>query len=229
MKPFLIATLLLASGGLAAAAPQVSGDGACGTLAVDNESFLTCEGGRAPAPVDDEAGAPDAGATGILPVTSRQAWKLKRDLGRRALLVDIRERAEVFYTGMPLGADANVPFLEPVAGFAVDNRTGEPEMTPNAGFLDRIDTLLESARLGRDDPVVLLCRSGERSRVAADMMRRSGYRQVFVVADGFEGPLAANADGTFTRRELGWKNAGLPWTARLEPGWLHAQRPSVPR
>lgn len=34
----------------AGATPTVSGDGACGVRAVDNESFLTCEGDRAPEP-----------------------------------------------------------------------------------------------------------------------------------------------------------------------------------
>ena len=229
MKKPLIAALLLALCGGAAAAPQVSGDGACGTLAVDNESFLTCTDGRAPLPVDGEAEPALSGHAEVLPISARQAWKVKRDMGSRALLVDIRGRAEVFYTGMPLGADANVPFAEPAPDFAVDANTGQPRMAMNARFLDRIEELVTSAGLGRGDPVILLCRSGERSPVAARLMRGRGYLQVFTVTDGFEGPLAANAHGTFTRHEQGWKNAGLPWTARVDPGWLDAARSATVR
>jgi len=71
------------------AAPTVSGDGACGIRALDNESFLTCEGDRAPeparTPVDTAGALPVA-----FPITARQAVQMKADLGQRVLLADIR-------------------------------------------------------------------------------------------------------------------------------------------
>ena len=59
-KKILIAILALALADSAGASPTVSGDGACGIRAVDNESFVTCEGDRAPEPVaaDEVASAP---------------------------------------------------------------------------------------------------------------------------------------------------------------------------
>jgi hypothetical protein len=48
---FYVVALAFAEG--AWAVPAVSGDGACGIRAVDNESFLTCEGDRAPEPVGE--------------------------------------------------------------------------------------------------------------------------------------------------------------------------------
>ncbi len=59
-KRVLVATLALALANTAGAVPTVSGDGACGIHAVDNESFVTCEGDRAPEPVaaDEVASAP---------------------------------------------------------------------------------------------------------------------------------------------------------------------------
>jgi rhodanese-related sulfurtransferase len=222
MKKPLIAAVLLALCGAAGATPQVSGDGACGIRAVDNESFVTCDGDRAPSP----AGTGDVLAVAASPpaisIDAKRAWQIKRDLGAQVLLVDIRGRAEVFYTGMPIGADANVPLLEPSRDFAFDAADGQLLMELNTHFLERMDALLNARDLGRSDPVVLLCRSGERSSLAARLLREHGYRQLFVVSDGFEGRLSANADGSEVHRERGWKNAGLPWTARVDVRWLYS-------
>jgi hypothetical protein len=51
------------------AVPAVSGDGACGIRAVDNESFLTCEGDRAPDPVG-ETGNPSGDQPDRSPVVT---------------------------------------------------------------------------------------------------------------------------------------------------------------
>jgi rhodanese-related sulfurtransferase len=54
-----------------------------------------------------------------------------------------------------------------------------------------------------------LCRSGARSRAAAEAMTALGYQRCYNVADGFEGP----HDGERHRGQLaGWKASGLPWT-----------------
>jgi rhodanese-related sulfurtransferase len=122
---------------------------------------------------------------------------------------------------MPIGVDANIPFMEAGPGLAIDARTGLPAMDYNIRFLHRMDERLRAAGLRHGDPVVLLCRSGERSRLAAELMREHGYLQVFVVQGGFEGALASG-----TEEGEGWKSAGLPWTARIDPGWLYADAPA---
>jgi rhodanese-related sulfurtransferase len=227
-KP-LIAAVLLALSGLAGASPQVSGDGACGIRAVDNESFVTCSGDRAPEPVGPEDHATGTDFIAPLPVSASTAWQIKRDLAERVLMVDIRARPEIAYTGMPLGVDANVPFIEPAPAFTINAASGRLDMDINVHFLDHMDRKLSSAGLGHGDPVILLCRSGEQSRTAAKLMNEHGYLQVFVVAGGFEGDLAAGGDGTGPRRDQGWKSAGLPWTFRLDPHWLHENEPAAPR
>jgi len=59
-----------------------------------------------------------------------------------------------------------------------------------------------------DAPVLLLCRSGARSRAAAKALTAAGYGRAFNIADGFEGDL----DGDGHRGRInGWKAAGLPW------------------
>lgn len=86
----LLLAAALAFPGAAIATPTVSGDGACGIRAVDNESFVTCDGDRAPAPVPEAAD--DTLPTAFV-ISARQAVQIKADLGTRALLADIRDYA----------------------------------------------------------------------------------------------------------------------------------------
>jgi len=107
----------------------------------------------------------------------------------RAVLVDCRTRTEWELVGVPVVE--RVVFLEWMSA----------EGLPNGRFLDEL-----RSRVGPEDPVYFLCRSGQRSAAAAAVASRAGYT-AFNVADGFEG--TAGPDGT--RAVAGWKAAGLPW------------------
>lgn len=65
-----------------------------------------------------------------------------------------------------------------------------------------------------DDTVLVICRSGNRSAVAVNMLAQAGFKNAYSVVDGFEGD--RNTDSTspgYGKRTVnGWKNAGLPWT-----------------
>ena len=62
--------------------------------------------------------------------------------------------------------------------------------------------------LGRDAPILFLCRSGARSEAAARRMTELGFSNCLNVAGGFEGPLyAARHRGSGD----GWKAQALPW------------------
>lgn len=87
-KTSLLLAAALSLAGQSSGAPTVSGDGACGVRAVDNESFLTCEGERAPPPPQVES-APYALPVAF-PITASRAMQMKADLGPRVLLADIR-------------------------------------------------------------------------------------------------------------------------------------------
>ena len=57
-------------------------------------------------------------------------------------------------------------------------------------------------------PVVLICRSGNRSVDAGEALEAAGFQKVYNVLHGFEGDL----DDTHHRSALnGWRHAGLPW------------------
>jgi rhodanese-related sulfurtransferase len=66
------------------------------------------------------------------------------------------------------------------------------------------------AQAGADEtsPILLLCRSGARSRAAAIALTEAGFQACFNVAHGFEGDRDANGHRGNTG---GWKSTGLPW------------------
>ena len=210
---------LLATVSVAHADPRVVGDGACPYYAVDIEAFATCEGDRvaafnraalAPVLLPEAAVPPSKRHFSGLYVDARGAHRLKQDNPQAVVLLDVRTRAEVGLTGQPAEVDAHVPYLETALPLRWDDDIGGWAMTRNPRFA--AEAAAQLARLGvpLDAPVVLLCRSGERSARAADELAAAGYANTVSVVDGFEGDIAQ--DG---RRSVnGWKNAGLPWTAR---------------
>jgi rhodanese-related sulfurtransferase len=64
------------------------------------------------------------------------------------------------------------------------------------------------AKTGKEAVVLLLCRSGNRSALAAEAAAKAGLTQVFNVLEGFEGELDAQQQ---RGRQNGWRFHGLPW------------------
>jgi len=59
-----------------------------------------------------------------------------------------------------------------------------------------------------DRPIILICRSGNRSLDAGRALEDAGFTQVANVLHGFEGEL----DGDHHRNaKSGWRHEGLPW------------------
>lgn len=118
-----------------------------------------------------------------------------------AQLVDVRTRAEWSFVGAPL-----LPFRDAPAIFL--EWQSYPQMQVDAAFVARLDAELASRHAGADAPLLFLCRSGARSRAAAQAMRAAGRTRCINVSEGFEGPLDAQGH----RGEIeGWQAAGLPW------------------
>lgn len=124
-------------------------------------------------------------------VSVGQAWRLI--IEGNATLVDVRTEAEWHYVGVPdlesLGQD--VALIEWV----------DAHGRVNPGFNRRL------AQVVREGPVVLLCRSGQRSISAARAATDAGLGPAYNVLDGFEGSLDASGH----RGSTGWRAEGLPW------------------
>ncbi|HEX4882803.1 MAG TPA: rhodanese-like domain-containing protein [Casimicrobiaceae bacterium] len=145
-------------------------------------------------------------------VTATEAYDLKRKEGAKALFIDIRSRAEAAYVGMPTVADALVPLTEPNFD-AWDDKRGGFAMQPNKAFVQEVERRLAEKGLSKANAVIVMCRSGDRSaRAINDALAPAGFTRAYTVVDGFEGDMS----GDGRRSVNGWKNAGLPWTYKLD-------------
>jgi rhodanese-related sulfurtransferase len=139
----------------------------------------------------------------------------------RVLFLDLRTRAEAMYVGMATGIDALVPFVEHQELMTDwDAQRGIYRLEPLQDFVPEANRRLAQKGLAKTDTVILICRSGDRSSRGANRLADDGYTQVWSVVDGFEGDM-----GTDGRRSVnGWKNAGLPWSYKLERDRMYFQR-----
>jgi rhodanese-related sulfurtransferase len=129
-----------------------------------------------------------------------EVWdRLRNDSS--SVLIDVRTRAEWAFVGLP---DLTQIGKQPVL---VEWQTF-PDNREDARFAEKLNSTLKDMGATQDAQLFFICRSGSRSRRAAQTMIAAGYVNCTNVADGFEGPL----DGEHHRgRAGGWKAAGLPW------------------
>ncbi len=139
----------------------------------------------------------------------------------KLLFLDVRTRAEAMYVGMASGVDALVPYVEHQELMTDwDARRNIYALEPVQDFVPEVNRRLQAKGLGKTDPVVLMCRSGDRSSRGADRLAQDGFAQVWSVVDGFEGDMSPEG-----RRSVnGWKNAGLPWSYRLDRSRMYFPR-----
>ncbi|WCM86253.1 rhodanese-like domain-containing protein [Acidovorax sp. NCPPB 3576] len=130
-----------------------------------------------------------AHAGGVPPTV---AWDLFT--AGQALLVDVRSGEERKFVG-------HVPGSLHVAW-----ATGTA-LTRNPRFVRELEAAIARAAT-RDAPVLLLCRSGKRSVLAAEAAAKAGLQNVFNVTEGFEGEIDALQQRGASD---GWRYHRLPW------------------
>ncbi len=117
------------------------------------------------------------------------AWQLFSE--GHALLVDVRSGEERKFVG-------HVPQSLHVAWASGTSLTRNPRFVRE----------LEAKTGGKDAVVLLLCRSGKRSALAAEAAAKAGFTQVFNVLEGFEGEIDEQQHRGVAD---GWRFHGLPW------------------
>ncbi len=126
-------------------------------------------------------------AGGVPPV---DAWTLVT--AGAAILVDVRSNEERHFVG-------HVPAGEHVAW-----ATGL-SLNRNPRFVKELDIKVKGQK---DQVIVLLCRSGKRSALAAEAAANAGFSRVYNILEGFEGELNEQQQRGTTG---GWRHADLPW------------------
>jgi rhodanese-related sulfurtransferase len=107
-----------------------------------------------------------------------------------AVFIDVRSEMEYLFVGHPKDS-IHIAWNE------------FPDWEVNPQFLAQVRRATSVNR-----PVVLICRSGNRSGEAGLYLEQHGYTEVYNVAHGFEGTL----DEQHHRGGVsGWRFDGLPW------------------
>jgi len=107
-----------------------------------------------------------------------------------AVFVDCRSEMEYLFVGHPKGA------------ILVSWNDG-PNWDINPEFVSHVKKATSVNR-----PVVLICRSGNRSLDAGHALEEAGFTKIYNVLHGFEGELDSDHHrGAST----GWRFEGLPW------------------
>jgi len=120
----------------------------------------------------------------------QQAWHLLQQ-NTAAVLVDVRTKVEHVFVGHPLDA-IHIAWKE------------APDWQVNSRFVAEVENRVPD----KSAPILLLCRSGQRSLDAAKALEEAGYQRLINITDGFEGPL----DQHNHRGNVGgWRFNGLPW------------------
>ena len=129
-------------------------------------------------------------------LTPLETWELLSE-NPKAQLFDVRTDAEFAYVGNPdlsdLGKEVRQVYWQIF-----------PAMDVNPDFVAQV----KDAGFDKDTPLLFLCRSGVRSKYAAEALTAAGFTECYNVAGGFEGdkdPQGHRGTGN------GWKVDGLPW------------------
>ena len=107
-----------------------------------------------------------------------------------AVFIDCRSEMEYLFVGHPVGA-IHVAWND------------GPNWEVNPHFVSHVK---KAASVDR--PIVVICRSGNRSLDAGHALEEAGFTQVYNVLHGFEGELD---DNHHRGSKTGWRFDGLPW------------------
>lgn len=158
-------------------------------------------------------------------LTPQQAYDMKKANPKGVAFFDVRTRAEAMYVGWPSDADALVPYVEhPEIMTEWDEKRHMYALEPNQDFVPEIERRVKEMGLGKDAPIILICRSGDRSSKAQDRLQMAGYGKVYSIAEGVEGDTVKDGPNAGQRAVNGWKNAKLPWTYKLDKAKMYFPR-----
>lgn len=131
----------------------------------------------------------------IRPIEAKETLEQQKN----AVLIDVRSTVEYGFVGHPLNA-LHIPIKE------------SPDWETDLDFVEKVKSALGQSLLENDEmmniSLLMLCRSGARSALAAEILINDGFTNVYNVLEGFEG----DKDEHGHRNTMnGWRFHGLPW------------------
>ncbi len=124
---------------------------------------------------------------------SLETWVFLKE-NPEAKLIDIRSSMEFLFIGHPTDS-IHIAWME------------DPDWEINPNFIKEINQI-QKASTNNNCPIVMICRSGNRSEKAGIQLLEAGLTNIYHVSDGFEGDRDDNNHrGTLN----GWRFHELPW------------------
>jgi len=131
-------------------------------------------------------------------ISTQKAWDLIQK-EPNVVFIDVRSDMEYLFIGHPAGA-VNISWIT------------EPDWEINPDFVREVRKLILGGVIDSPEhhsvPVLLICRSGNRSDEAGKLLIENGFKHVYNIVHGFEGEL----DDNHHRSTIGgWRHDNLPW------------------
>jgi len=148
-------------------------------------------------------------------------------------LIDVRTKAEYQYVGHPTNAYL-FPYMLLSEKLVKNGEAYEYQTSKNKNFLVEMTKVFK-----KTDNLLILSRDGVISALAAKELSDAGFKNVYDIKDGFEGPEFPTHDdpdlqkwyrqlakrnkiqGYQQRRHSGWQWWGLPWTYEMNTKYLY--------
>ena len=163
-----------------------------------------------------EIDLPDKKKTKLgLYVNSKDAYAMWKASPEKVFIIDTRTPQEYVYIGhAPMAY--NIPSKLNTMEYDAKKKTYKT--VANENFLAEVQK-----RFKKNDTVLLMCRSGNRTAKAANLLADAGYKKVYNIYDGFEGDKVKSDLSYFKGQRMvnGWKNSGNPWTYKGEKDLMY--------
>lgn len=144
-------------------------------------------------------------------ITPVEAFRMLKANPEHTFLVDVRTRPEYQFIGHAEGA-YNIPFMF----FSTNVGPMGYRFSPNLDFSENLSALFNP----KTDTLLIYCKGGARSILAADAAVRAGFPEdrIYNILGGFEGDFNTNQESIYYGKPYygGWVREGLPWTYKMD-------------
>lgn len=160
-------------------------------------------------------------AEDTLSVTPESVWNMLQENADEVLFVDVRDPVEIMFIGGTDAVDINIPFkLVDRTQFNADK--GVFMLHSNPDFASDIEKALKAKGLGKEAPIITMCRSGsERGKPSAEYLLSQGFTNVTYIDHGFQGSAVKEGPMKGFRIMNGWQNTKLPWSPKMDPSKIN--------
>jgi rhodanese-related sulfurtransferase len=143
-------------------------------------------------------------------ITAKQAYQMWEASPGKVNILDVRTPEEYIYVGhAPMAW--NIPAS--LQTYNWDSAMQQFSMKPNPGFMGQVKQVFKTS-----DTILVMCKAGGRSAMAANQMAAAGFKNVYNITDGMEGDMMTNPNSPLNGQRVinGWKNSGIPWTYTID-------------